>query len=273
MQQQSIIIIPSQKKDHLKKNRLHAVIQKKRVLLQELVARTEMLKVNLEIAKQEYMVRIGSLFLKDSQLDFEIIRLKNILLLIDKGYTFDEAASKIAKSYYAQQLEFEREQEQLRYEEKVYQKQKEQTVQSINDLKQIWKRLIVKFHPDLIQDQSEKKKREAIMKQINRAYQEGNYDQLVKIEHENMVVQEMTIDNLEDILTRILNEITEQNEVYSVLKKSEWYAWMIKIEKAKKKSIDIFAETERRLLDDIVAKFAIIKKLSLKIQNNSKISI
>ena len=93
MTHQSSAIIPTKNKDYLKKNRLNSIIRKKRALLRQIVAKTEMLKVNLEIARVEYMVRVGSLFLKDNQLDFEIIRLRNILELINQGLLATDAVN------------------------------------------------------------------------------------------------------------------------------------------------------------------------------------
>src|SRR5882672_10359596 len=98
-------IILSTKKEDKKKNRLRFVIQKKRTVLEKLVIKTEMLRINLEMAKQEYMVKVGNLLLKDSHLDLEIIRLKNILHLMKEGHTYDQAVNKVTQTYYAQQLE------------------------------------------------------------------------------------------------------------------------------------------------------------------------
>lgn len=267
MLQKTITNTPSLNKDNIKKQRLREILKKKRLILQALVAKTEMLKVNLEMAKQEYMVCIGSLYIKDNQLDFEIIRLQNIFQLMNEGYTQDEAEEKIAQNFYAQQEELDKEREEFKQEEAIYHKREEHNAGLEDKLKEIWKKLIVKFHPDLIQDPEEKQKRDGIMKQINRAYQEGDYDKLLKIDHENRIVEEMTIDNLEEILVRLSEEIRQQKALFVSLKKTEWYDWMVKIDKAKKKSINIFADTERRLLNDIVAKFDKIRKLKLQIQN------
>jgi|SRR6185369_16868810 len=259
--QPQLSIIPSSKKEELKKNRLRAVIQKKRALLQTLVVKTEMLRINLEMAKQEYMVKVGNLFLKDSHLDLEIIRLKNLLHLMKEGLSYDEAVAKVTQTYYAQQLELELEQKRMQEEEALFQKREEQFSKVTGDIKKVWKKLIAKFHPDLVQDPQEKQKRDTIMKQINRAYQEGDYDKLVKIQEEQVADHELTVDNLEEILIKVLNEIMQQNTEYADLKKSEWYFWMIKIDRAKKKNINIFVDTERQLLNDIVVKLDIIKEL------------
>ena len=266
MPQTELQIIPSVKQEALKRKRLLTVIQKKRAVLAQWVVKTEMLRINTEMARQEYMVKVGNLFLKDSHLDLEIIRFRNILKLMQDGLSYDEANEKISGTYYAQQIEFERERKRAQEEEEIFQKRESHAAHLTENIKQIWKKLIARFHPDLVQDADEKDKRDKIMKLINRAYQEGDYDQLVNIEKEHIEEQETSIDNLEEILARIMNEIIQQIELYAELKKSEWYDWMIKIEKAKKQHVNIFAETEKKLLNDIVAKIEVINTLRTQIQ-------
>lgn len=265
----SLEIIPAHK-DEKKMKRLRTIIEKKRTLLEQLVVKSEMLKVNLDMAKQEYMVKVGSLFLKDNQLDLEIIRLRNILHLMEEGMTHEQAVNQIAQTYYAEQLELEKEQERIRIEEEIYHKREDHESKPTGNIKNLWKKLIAKFHPDLVQDIDEKQKRDAIMKQINRAYQEGDYEQLARIDQDNLAEHEQTVDNLEEILIRILREIMLQTELLRKLKKSEWYEWMIKIDRAKKKNINIFADTERHLLNDIVAKLDLVKSLKAQIEQKEK---
>lgn len=250
-----------------KKKKLSAVINKKRGLLKELIAKSEMLKVSLDMAKHEYMVRVGSLFLKDNQLELEIICLNNVLQLMHQGYSREEAELKISKNFYAQKADIEEEREEILEEEKIIKKREENTLVPQEKVKEVWKRLVFRFHPDLIQDPLEKQKRETIMTQINLAYQENDFDRLVRIEKENGVTSEMTVSNLEELLAILTEEIRQQKLSFLELKKSEWYEWMLKIEYAKKKSINIFADTEKRLLNDIVAKFDAIKKLKSKISS------
>jgi hypothetical protein len=262
--------IPANKKEDTKKRKLLSVIQKKREQLQELVIKTEMLRANLEMAKQEYMVKVGSLFLKDNHLELEIIRYSNILKLMEEGMTYDQAVNELAETFYAQQVEYEREQSKIKEDEQIMIKREERQSTQNFDIKAIWKRLIAKFHPDLVQDPDEKKKRDVIMKQINRAYQEGDYDQLEKIEKDNMAHEETSIDNLEDILLTLMNDTENQKVEYKALKDSEWYGWMEKIERAKKKKENIFAQTERMLLDEIVAKYDVLKVLKQQIKEKDK---
>lgn len=263
------IIITKNKEEKVKKQLL-TVIKKKRFILKQLVIKVETLKVNLEMAKQEYMVKVGMLFIKDNQLDLEIIRLKNIIKLLDEGMSYEEAIKSLSETYYAQQLEFEKEKEKVKEEEKVVLKREEKKEEDDKSIKKLWKKLIAKFHPDLVQDKDEKKERDAIMKRINKAYQEMDYDQLIKLDQEHMEDAETTIDNLEDILYRIMKDIEANAKLFNDLKQSEWHEWMIKIEKAKKKKKNIFADTERKLLDDIVLKFDLIKLLKSQILEKDK---
>ncbi len=268
MTQLAIEIIASEKKEAAKRKKLLEAINKRRAVLEQLVIKTETLRISLEMAKQEYMVKVGSLFLKDNHLDLEIIRYKNILKLMEEGMTFDQAAEELAQTFYAQQVEFEREQKRINEDEQIMQKREEhENDDNKFDLKKLWKKLIARFHPDLVQDPDEKKKRDAIMKQINRAYQEGDYDQLEKIDKENAVYEESSIDNLEEILLTIMNDIEMQKQEFKALKNSEWYGWMEKIERAKRKNDNIFAATERELLDDIVAKYDVLNALKDQIRN------
>lgn len=255
----------SQDKYEIRKLRLRAVIEKKRNILEQLVVETEMLKVNLDMARQEYMVKVGSLFNKDNQLDLEIIRLRNILHNMRQGMSYDEAVNKIAETYYSEQIELEKEQQRIYFEEEIYKKREGKEPTLLGNIKKLWKKLIAKFHPDLTQDPEEKQKRTALMQQINKAYQEGDLEQLEHIDQENLEDHETTVENLEEILLRLLRAIEVQTQTYKELKQSEWYDWMIKIERAKKKHENIFADTERYLLNDIVRKIELIKSLKAEL--------
>ncbi len=272
MLQSSLKITKSAGNDINKRKQLLASIKRKRAELKQLVIKVETLKINLQIAKSEYMVKVGSLFLKDNQLDLEIIRYRNILNLMNKGLTYDRAAEKISQTYYTQQIELDLEHRRIEQEQSIHSKREEKVFSPKNDIKKLWKKLISKFHPDLVQDNQEKIKRDIIMKQINRAYQEGDYDHLVKIDNENLSQADNTIDNMEKILVSLVNEITVQINAYEVLKSSEWYGWMEKINKAKKKNVNIFADTEKRLLYDISVKFDILKSLKLQIHEKKNVN-
>jgi hypothetical protein len=248
-----------------RKNLLQS-IKKKRLLLQKLVIRTEMVKVKLDILKREYMVKIGSLVAKDNHLDLDIIRCRNIIRLMEDGLSYEKAVEEIQSTYYAEQLEIDKENENIRHAEEVIEKSRNNKSEEIQvDARKLWKRLISKFHPDLTLDPTEKKRREDIMKQINMAYEEGDTKRLQRIETEHTPVEQTTVQHLEDVLVLLENEILEQEKQYTLLKKSEWYKWYMKISRTHQTIQDIFSDVEKKLLDDIVAKIEIVRKLKKKI--------
>ena len=270
MSEKNTAIVISKTQENLKRKQLILVIRKKRLELKQAILANEMLRVNLDMARQEYMVKVGSLFLKDNTLDLEIIRLQNILKLMDEGHTYDQAVEEITQTYYAEQLKFDQEKARIRFEEEIYIKREEQKPLITPDLKKLWKKLIAKFHPDLTQNLAEKSKRTNIMKEINKAYEEGDLEQLQKIEKDNSSIKDTSIENLEETLLQLMRDLEEQNRIKIELNQSEWFDWMIKIEIAKKKNKDIFADTERRLLDDIVSKLELIKIIKKQIQEREQ---
>ena len=257
--------LPTEADKHRKQ--LLSSLKKRRAVLQKMVVRTEMLRVQLDILKREYMVKIGSLVVKDNHLDLDIIRLRNILRLMLEGKTYDQASEELAKTFYAEQLEIEKEEETIRLAERVFEKARLKQSDEIQaSIRTLWRKLISQFHPDLTQDIQEKRRRESVMKQINMAYEIGDIQSLSKIERDHTVLTETPTVGLEDLLLKIENEIIEQDKQFATLKQSEWYKWHITISRTNKTLDDIYAHTEKRLLNDIVAKMEIVKGLKKEIE-------
>lgn len=267
-----LTLIPQTKSQQEKqRNQVLISIKKKRLALQKIVVRNEMLKVQLDMLKREYMVKIGSLVVKDNHLDLDIIRYRNIICLMHEGKTYQEASDELAKTYYAEQLEFEKEEESIKMAEEILAKgKKDQSDEVKTTLKKVWRRMISLFHPDLTQDTKERKRRENIMKQINLAYEEGDIARLEKIEREQVPIDETSIEGLEEVLVKIENEILAQENEYNEMKQSEWYKWNLKIRKTNKTISDIFANTEKQLLDDIVTKIRLKRELQKTIESLDK---
>ncbi len=254
--------------EEIKKRKLKNIIRKKRILLTKIVTKTEMLRVELDMVKQEYDVRVGSLYLKDNQLDLEIIYLRNVIQLIEQGLSYKDAVEQLNDTYYAKQRQYEQEREQMRQEEQIFKERSGSKAKyATEELRKIWKKLVAKFHPDLVQDMDEKKHREEMMKQINRAYEEHNLDKLKQLEKESIISEdtEHSIEELEAIIIEINKQIEDQNNAYQELRVSEWYSWRTRLKKAKNENYDIFAGIERTLLNDIVRKMDILRKLREKI--------
>lgn len=261
-------LILSSSRDERKKAQLRESIIRKRERLLRLITKNELLKVELKLIQREYTVRIGSLYLRDNQLDLEIIHYKNILRLIEEGTTYEEAVLALQQTFYAEQLVMDQEQERIRQEERIFQRQERITTEEEKkDIKKLWKKLIAAFHPDLVSDSEEKKRREKVVKQINIAYEEHDLTTLVRIEQNSHIEkpQDTTIERLEEILVAIENEIIQQVKMYYELCSSEWYGWKERIRQAKKRSQDVFRDFEKSLLDDILKKIRILKDLQAQV--------
>lgn len=243
-----------------RKESLQQTIIKKRKVLLLVSAKVEMLRIDLEIIKREYHVRIGRLYLKDDQLDLEIIRYKNIKSLLDQGKTYDEAVKKINDKYYAEKKMFDFRNEEIEHDEDFFSKRKKIESATQIDIKRLWKKLLFQLHPDLTIDSLEKFRREKIIRSINDAYAENDFDTLKSIENQHIVedLKETTIDQLEQRIIELENSIIYLEIQYKNLRSSEWYVWRKKSQNARKKNIDIFKELEEKLLEDIVRKIQIV---------------
>ena len=101
------------------------------------------------------------------------------------------------------------------------------------------------------------------MKQINKAYTEGDYTTLLELENTSNIsdTQNKTAERLEEVLVQTENLIQKTKATFLELRDSEWYMWKKKIDTAKKEKGDFFAELEKRFLDDVVKKITILRDL------------
>lgn len=249
-------------RDETERRLLMAAILRKRALLQKLIVKTELLKVRLDMLKEEYTVKIGSLVLKDNSLDLRIIYYRSLLKLIKEGLNYEEAVTKLSTTYVAEELELEREREKIREEARhLASRQQDLAPELTKEVKKLWKKLITKYHPDLTQNPKEKKQREEIVKQLNKAYKDNDLETLARIQRDQTVTTESPSMRLEDVLTELISEIELQEKAYAQLKDSQWYRWDRTIHKTKKTLAELFSSMESRLLDDIVTKLELIQKL------------
>jgi len=249
--------------DTKKKQQLQKSLEQKKRTLTLWTEKIEMLRVDLDLIRHEYDVRIGYLLLKDNQLDLELIQLQNLKRLMEEGMTYDEAVKYEEDKFYNEILRMQEEQKRIDEEKEIL-----QTVESLSDevkdqLKELWKKLIRRFHPDLVLNRHEKEEREEIMKQINAAYSAGDLEALehIALRAPRVSIKEATVEDLEKELIEIENAILMAKDEWDGLKGSEWFGWMKKIDKAKRTGEDVFAQLEKNLLDDIAKKITFARSL------------
>lgn len=250
------------KKDSTEKEKLSFVktLARKKHALIAITATVEMLRMDLDIIKREYDVRIGKLYLKDDQLDLEIIRYNRIKELLQEGYSYDDAVKEIDKLYYEERKIFDIKFEEITEEEALFEKRKQLYTPQEQDVKKLWKKLLFQLHPDLVSDSTEKKRRENIMRKINDAYEENDYDALKHIENQHFIESpdDMSLEKLEERIVEIENAIIAHEKEIKSLRASEWFMWKKKSNHAKIKHIDLFKELEGKLLEDIARKIKIV---------------
>lgn len=250
--------------EEAKKQRLRVSIEKKKKILSVWAEKVESLKMDLEFIRHEYNARVGKLLLKDNKLDLEIIYYKNLKSLMDEGLTYDEAIKHEEGKFYQELLEKERDEERINYDEEILESRIKISKEEEKEIKSLWKKLIFKFHPDLVTDKNEKKKREEIMKAINKSYSENDLKSLQEI-LESSVAQEKETNvlDLKNVLVGIENTILKLKNEFKDLRNSQWFTWKRKKESSKDK--DVFNDLENKLLDDIARKIEILNKLRREI--------
>lgn len=256
---QKILVNPDTKK----KQQLQKSLEQKKRVLTLWTEKIEMLCADLDLIKHEYHVRIGYLLLKDNQLDLELIQLRNLKRLMEEGMTYAEAIKHEEDKFYNEILRMQEEQKKIDEEKEMLETAQSLPEEVKEELKELWKKLIRRFHPDLVVDKEEKEEREEIMKQINAAYSAGDLEALqhISLRAKRVSIKEATVEELEKELVDIENAILMAREEWDSLKGSEWFGWMKKIDKAKKTGEDVFAQLEKNLLDDIARKITLARSL------------
>ncbi len=261
-------------KDERKRQSLLRLIERRTRVLEDLMMKVEDLKIELELISHEYNVRIGGLLLKDNQLDMEILQLKNLKELIKGGMSYGQAMKFEEDAFYSETIRMQKEQERLNEEQEFLDNIQDVSEEVMESIKVIWKKLIRQFHPDLVTDPVEKTRREDVMKKINKAYSENNLEALKQFEATQDVHQmiELSIKQLEENVEKIEQALLDTEGELAVLRKSTWYEWKKKREKARTVSAqqakDIFIELEKKFLDDIVRKIEIVQKLREEVHPN-----
>ena len=166
-------------------------------------------------------------------------------------------------------------------EEKQQDLEANKTKEMSKNVRHLFLKLAEKFHPDKVTDPETQTRHTEIMKELNRAYQEGDLATLLEIEKNNQVEEILLADN-EDEQTRKCNRLAKDNailkEQYEHLKlelrlaKNTPEGEMVKnYRRAKKEGIDMISEMITVLEKELEA---LVKIRDFVLQfKNKKISI
>lgn len=233
-----------------KQRELENAILEKEILLAELLADTERLKVDLSVLKKEYDVKIGRLYLKLDKIDLEILEFKEIEDLISKGLSFKEAQMVVGARLKDRQEQIREEYEKLNREESEVEKHKKLSDEERDELKKLYRKLAYRYHPDLTCGD------DAIMKKINAAYAQGDLEILRLINKEEVVigVKELALKDLENKLKALEVAIQKVDDEFKNLQDSEWSILRSSIDKAKEQNRDVLSELSEKILSEISKK-------------------
>lgn len=244
----------------LEKRELQEAILEKEKLLIELIEKIEHFKIDLSVVKQEYDIKIGRLYLKLDETDLEILKLKKIEDLINKGFSFEEAQKFVEDTLKKRREQIEEEYKKLNEEEKNVEKRKTISHEEQEELKKLFRKLAHKFHPDLTGGD------DTMMKKINKAYADGDLETLRAIDQgeDPGGVDIKTVEELKNKLVNLEESIKKAQYEQEQLKRSEWAILKESIEKAKKQERDILSELAEKVLEDIAKKKNLIDELKKK---------
>ncbi len=129
-------------------------------------------------------------------------------------------------------------------------------------LKQLYRQLARRFHPDLAMDNDDRAYRTGLMKAVNAAYAAGDLDRLQELAQEPDSADRIEYAQTNKQLTQALyaelircrRRLTEIEEELTRLEKHKSAHWLRRVERSKAKGHDLLAEIKRGLQEEIAHK-------------------
>ena len=243
------------------KTSLHEQIEKITALLNSL--RPRLVEAEAELAERlaaisafEFKLRsrIAKLTDKLDKLDAEIQELRRKMRWLGEGWQTDpenEAAAWAAGEHAAESGDY-------RYREMPQAPRQTLAEEEKASLKQLYRQLARRFHPDMAVDKEDRKYRTQMMMAINAAYAAGDLEKLEQLllepdaPHTIVINSEQEqLDLLTRELTRVQNRIQEIKDELAQLDKHKSTFMMQRQEEVARAGRDWFAEVEVQLRKDI----------------------
>ncbi|MBM3129039.1 MAG: molecular chaperone DnaJ [Chloroflexi bacterium] len=128
------------------------------------------------------------------------------------------------------------------------------------DLKKLYRELAKKIHPDLATDEKERARRNQMMAEVNRAYQDGNGERLQQIWRDwEFSPESVTGEGIAAELVRIIRKVAQVRDRLNAIETkivqlhdADLYKLMMKVREAQQEGRDLLAEMVARLEEQIV---------------------
>ncbi len=136
------------------------------------------------------------------------------------------------------------------------------------ELKAIYRKLALKFHPDKAKDDKQRKEYHSIMSEINEAYKNRDQETLKKYMRQAEREEKIAKESLEEKLARLKEEyditlgiVTKLHAELEDLKASETYVLKLKVEGAKKEGRELLQELADNIKEELDENQAILDAL------------
>jgi hypothetical protein len=123
------------------------------------------------------------------------------------------------------------------------------------ELRTLYRKLAKRFHPDLVKDPEEKKRREIQMAKVNQAYSESDIVMLSSFEEDVEFTPIPSQKSREDEIVELTSEIKRLDKIIAGLERdlrelvnSETVKWMLDVSIARKAGQDLLRAIEKELL-------------------------
>lgn len=165
-------------------------IESRKSIIAELKAEAEELNQLLARFDADYNLRIGPLFLELDSLHLEIDMCERriALLLEDASLSDEELDERIGSDFVSQRAQIRVDQERVNWYRETHCREAELPVLTeklASELKDLYKQLAKRFHPDLAKTDDERVRRLVIMQHINDAFRERDVEALRQISHQS----------------------------------------------------------------------------------------
>jgi hypothetical protein len=250
----------------------------------ELSIQVEDIKIALDLFLNEYNARVGILYV---ELDKLKLRIKEYQYRINtakkKGLTLEDLNTiedEVGETFSKERQKVDdlgRETYGSSEEHKAHVKEEEERhlgPEFEKELKKMYRKLALKYHPDLARDESQKKKFHLIMSKINEAYKNKGLETLNKYmqqaEREEKIAKETPQEKLARLKEEykiVLNIIAKLKAELNDLKSSETYLLKEKVERAKMEGKDSLEELATSIKEEIAEHEKMLEELITQYKN------
>lgn len=236
------------------------------------------LKTALNVFLGGYNARVGVLYVRLDKLKLNIAEYQHRINIARKGKFSSKGLQEIEEDVdetfhdERQKVKDLEDEASESYEEYERYKEEEKGLplgeESRQELKRLWRKLALKFHPDRASSGEQSKEFNRIMSEINEAYKNGDLETLKKYEQKAEREEKIAKETPEEKLARLKEEhrnlliiIGNLREELAALNMSESYKLREKVEQAREEGVDLLEQLASDIKEEIAENQVILDQL------------